>query len=584
MAGNMHFNGPMGPSGPPREPDPRPGLPPPPARTLLPVHLRGGPVTQVSDVSQHFRSEADMIADLTEFVVFRFEKMPEQRYDEETGRPRLPTWDKAIRTEVRMTQKEIARQIKHLNHTSQTAVDKKNLLSPVLQRQIDHAQAQLIDSDHDPINYQWVLAQVDHQLKEIDPRLVYRGRHGATLQKHRSASRRSTGSHPSRRRRRAYERISLTAYFKRLPREHAHVSMLWEAKRRMPLTHPHPMAPPAAMNPGGGGGLPPDGRGPPRGPFHPGGGGGRWPADVRVQGGPPADMRGQGGPPRVPMNAGKPVPGGGGPVRPGAKGEAKWATPRKKRRESDSDYSSESSSACSSDMTPATSRSSGSSKRRGGRGNSKNRRSSQMPEKSRPYHSRSGPDGRHKPRPLVVEGGSHAPRAPVAPMAGPRSATAAARDFERAREDAYLAGRRDEQDRVREREVGGPRVLPRIIQTARSPGPFYRTRAVGGDAGGPHRRRDMDLEERLARMSLADLSDGYGSEGLRREYEYRMQGGSILGSDPFARDTESDYSREASGFMRGRGFRRQYGVPYVTDVPDGESDFSPLARPVRLYH
>ncbi|KAI5919967.1 hypothetical protein F4810DRAFT_713996 [Camillea tinctor] len=235
--------------------------PPPGAggRPPLPVDMRGGPVpVQICDLSQDYLSEKQMAAQLTEYFTYRFEKLIESGEYDDNGHPKRPTWDKAIRSQVRhMSQEEMAQRIRYLDQHSQPLAAKKNSLSPVLQRQIDRAQRELMDNEPDQMNYQWVLAQVEHQLKEWPVYTEAKPPRCPPPRKHCSLKKRSKPSaHRGCKKKKFYERISLTTYFKRIPRSGAQIQVLWNSKfRRSPAPpnaqplHPHQNQPPNPQPP-----------------------------------------------------------------------------------------------------------------------------------------------------------------------------------------------------------------------------------------------------------------------------------------------------------------------------------------------
>lgn len=150
-------------------------------RAGLPVNVVRGRSVEISDVSGDLRTINDMREDLTEYTIFRFEKMSAQNQYDDEGRPQLPTWDRAIRTRVPgISPREIIREIQHLNRNTRNLSDKLKSLSPVLQRQVDKAQEDLALENPDPINYHWVLVQLDHQLREIGPYLIIARRRHST--------------------------------------------------------------------------------------------------------------------------------------------------------------------------------------------------------------------------------------------------------------------------------------------------------------------------------------------------------------------------------------------------------------------
>lgn len=239
------------PAGPPPQQQPpaqqqqqqQPRMPP---RNILPHDIRPGRAVEITDVSQDMLSEADMRGRLMEYAAYRFEKVPQQDLYDEYGDLQLPTWDRVIRNQVRdMSHSQMAREIRHLDRTTLPVVEKKRELNPAQQRQIDRAQELLMANEghSELMHYQWVLAQINHQLREITPPLVARGKVYPCTRTWKSNSGRKRGpcatvqsSHhhgPGRHhhKKRRYERISFTAYFRREPRPNADIAALWEAKR-----------------------------------------------------------------------------------------------------------------------------------------------------------------------------------------------------------------------------------------------------------------------------------------------------------------------------------------------------------------
>ncbi|EMR72588.1 hypothetical protein UCREL1_355 [Eutypa lata UCREL1] len=255
--------GPGGPPPPPGHSNPRAGPqqfpthqqqhmamprgPPMFPRDQLPPDLRLGRTVEVTDVSEEFLSDTDMRNKLAEFAVYRFEKMPQQSPYNEDGELQLPTWDKAVRTQVTgMSQRQIATEIRHLDQRSNSVLEKKSALSTTLQRQIDKARDNLVahEGPQDPIYYQWVLAQLDHQLREIPRSLANRGKiYSSHRSKSNSAKKRAVYASYGHKKKQ-YERISLTAYFRREPRPNVNIKALWDIKRLQTMNGNHQPWPP----------------------------------------------------------------------------------------------------------------------------------------------------------------------------------------------------------------------------------------------------------------------------------------------------------------------------------------------------
>ncbi|KAI0382617.1 hypothetical protein F5Y04DRAFT_40487 [Hypomontagnella monticulosa] len=600
MAGNngfVHLSGPGVPNGPPRPQGPAPhaagpggGRPPGPPPGPMPQHPAGPrsgfqtgktrfPSVEISDVSRDFLTIEDMREDLTEFAIYRFEKMPVQRKYDEEGKLQMATWDRALRTRVAgLSQKEITRQIQHLNRDTRALTDKLKSLSPVLQRQIDTAQEQLGDSldNTESMHYHWVLVQLDHQLKEIFPYIATVGgsyslprghHHGSTRRRSYSGTSRKQG------RSRSFERVSLIAYFKKTPRPNVDIPMLYEAKKRSlyqqngpkpQQQHPQQNVGPAQRGPGQGQSVGHQGADVPVGQNGAGRGGG---------GG------GGGGNGYIPAPAAPPPNGprsGGNPPNNGAfsnVGRNKGAAGKHNGRESDSDGYSSSDGSLGSQLTPDTSLSSGSRGRAGVRAPLRNIGG---------MHGQNGYDrvsAKHhgKPEPFFdlrndrrVPSMSRSRVPPVSPLTPPL-------DYNRARDDAYLAGiraGRNDERFAQQRALHEARLRPRprIISTGRSPTSPYRRRMTSSESGGYRPLGDLDDEiSRLNGLSLDD-DDGYDNilrrENARRrkEYEILQQRGSVLDDDPFVPDRPV-YSKR-------RGGREMF----VTDDSDSDYTVSPRNR------
>ncbi|KAI2636600.1 hypothetical protein GGS26DRAFT_502742 [Hypomontagnella submonticulosa] len=597
MAGNqgfVHLSGPGAPNGPSKPqgsaPHPagpgggRPAGPPPgnipqqsgPPRSGFQSRRTGYPSVEISDVSRDLLTIDDMREDLTEFAIYRFEKMPVQRKYDDEGTLKRATWDQALRTRVSgLSQREITRQIQHLNRDTRALTDKLKSLSPVLQRQIDAAQEHLVASldDREATYYQWVLVQLDHQLKEIFPYITTaggnhslpRGHHGSTRRRSYSGTSRNKG------RPRAFERVSLMAYFKKAPRPNVDIPMLYEAKKRSlnqqngpgPQQH-HPQQHLGQDPRGPGQGVGSQGAVGPNGGRGGGGGGGGG-------GGIPPPPR---APPNGPQGGGKPPNntafGNGGR---GKGGLGKHNNPN--NRESDTEEYSSSDASLDSQLTPGTSLSSGSRGQGGARVPLKNmggmRGQNGYGQASPKRHEKPEPifDFRDGPRMPSVPGQHLPPRPPLTPPL----------DYNRARDDAYLAGIRAGRDDERFaqqralREAWHSRPRPRVISAGRPPDSPYRGRMTSSEAGGY--RRLGDLDDEISRLDRLSLDDDEGYERVlrreearrRREYDDLEQRGSVLDDDPFISDRPAYLKRGG-----------RYREMFVTDESDSDYTISPRNR------
>jgi hypothetical protein len=181
---------------------------------MIPAHYRERRPVAISDIRNERMTEADARELLSTWVIQRFEKLDDDEIDDE-GFPLRPTWENVIRTEVRdLSKQEATRQVRTLDRMGQSVAEKKASLSTAQQRQLERAQEELQRFEPDQ-RYIYILAQLDHQLKKLDHRPVeYYGHKGKNREsKHVTVGRRRSSST-----KKLYERVSLTAYFKRLPR------------------------------------------------------------------------------------------------------------------------------------------------------------------------------------------------------------------------------------------------------------------------------------------------------------------------------------------------------------------------------
>ncbi|ORY63558.1 uncharacterized protein BCR38DRAFT_410463 [Pseudomassariella vexata] len=559
MAGYQGFvqlsgNGPQAP-GQARPPGP-PMNPPPPPRDFLPMELRNNrPWQEISDVSQHFVSDNDMREALTEYYTIRFDKIP-GKYSID-GQLVKPSWEKALKTEVRgQSSTDTARQIRQLDQTTGDVMNKKASLSPVLQQHIDTALNDLLTSDHDPANFQWILAQIDHQLKRLDR--VAKNRHC-------NPSARRSSHH----KKRQWERVAITAYFKRTPRPTVNIQTLYNATQRMAKVilqpnmmqgHPQTFQQRAQQHGQQHGGAE---KGPPpplpfgaRGQGGPPGGNWPLPKDGGPKKGlpppPPLGGRGQGGPPggHKPLPRGAGPQGYGGPLGGGrpagiALGPGKKPAPKViSDDESISDGSDRSSSTASSYSLPGTyttSRSSNSSGSKRGRKRNQSRHRSRSRSHVRKGRTREtsrhfGIDGprQHSRNEgnFIVDSGRRSPISLLSPRQMSRAPgspirfvhTTSASDIERIREAAFLAGRvhekanqivDDERER-RQRPTPSP-PPPRIVQMPSG------VRRVAIDTSHIHRPRYGGLSDDGLHFDALSLDESEYERELRRHDKARRR-------------------------------------------------------------
>lgn len=192
MPGPQGHHGPQGHQGPP-----------PPAMHQVPPQVRQRPLVEISDIRRERRTEADYRDDLTEYFVYRFEKvLTEDGYDSDGDKVKA-TWENCLRTRVTDISKKVAfREIQSLNKNTKSLADKKKGLVPAQQRQLEKALQELSMNDNDD-RFEYTLVQIDHQLKPFLEKKVKK-----------ESSGKKTKIKDSKKK---YQRVSITAYYKRAP-------------------------------------------------------------------------------------------------------------------------------------------------------------------------------------------------------------------------------------------------------------------------------------------------------------------------------------------------------------------------------
>jgi hypothetical protein len=185
-----------------------PTPPPHPTRHFIPSHFQH-PVV-VSDIRDEGVTEDDIREDLSDYVIFRFQKIqPYDEYDSD-GEEVKATWDNCTRTRIANVDKvDARREVRRLNKEDakkgKTLLEKQNELIPKQQDQIAKAERDLSLEEHDA-RFHTVLAQIDYTLKPVvyKREKVYTRRFNTKRKIHQK---------------KRYERTSITAYFKRCPKD-----------------------------------------------------------------------------------------------------------------------------------------------------------------------------------------------------------------------------------------------------------------------------------------------------------------------------------------------------------------------------
>jgi hypothetical protein len=187
--------------------------------------------SQVSDLRRISEEEAREV--LSEYIVYRFDKACEG-YDtiDRNGNPRAPSWDFAVRTEVKgVTKKEAVRKIRLLYGDEKNLEEKKRAFGPLICEQLDATLDHLTKHELDP-NYRYELVQVEQHLKELDRYTVDMMRAQRSDRERRVSFRRESSSSRAKRSKPKYERVSITAYFKRSPRSDVKATEMLDYIRR----------------------------------------------------------------------------------------------------------------------------------------------------------------------------------------------------------------------------------------------------------------------------------------------------------------------------------------------------------------
>lgn len=614
-------------------------LPPQPPRNLVPRPLLEGPAVQISDIRREpgRLTEQEARDELSDFVIFRFERADGANDYDSEGDPIRPTWANVVRTEVRgISKKEAARQVKALHDVHKPLGEKKASLTDAQQRQLEKVLEGLELNERDS-RYHYVLVQIDRKLR--DKKVRDRSRDKSTIRKHgdkkhgerhrrysENRGRRETvefvdflgrrRSMVRETRKKVQETVSITAYYKRCPKPEVDaIAMLLqrEAENSRQLEPPHPHQTFAAqqmqhnqmgMHPqgvpmGGGMGVPMGmGIGPQQG--------NKPPPGMKMGNMNPNNMK-NGNKPQVQVLPNKPT-GGNNAARKKSPGPSHPRSPTSSRESmySDSDSNSDSDSV----ITPNSSRSSHSYNKRRLSSPTKTRRGSRFieepahfgipPRAVTPHKQRRHEEHRITDEMFPVRRTLPA-IAPAVP-APPRLSV----DLEEIRNDAYLAGRVAERERVEAEQFRPP--LPRVVQHPRRSLPADAVLLEDVDHGVPllppsppvrprvlHHRSgvrlvrpgdvalDDDVVDTLERFRLEDegIRGRYRNEG---RYEDDYYDDMILRSErrrieeARLRDEEIAIDRERDRVERARAYlRRADSEGDVLFERDGVDPLNPFA-------
>lgn len=181
-----------------------------------------------------------MRAYCTDYAPIRFEKVQNHgsHYDrdDESG---PPSWERALRTRVQgMSKKEVEREVQRLDQLYDLQ-DMKATLSQALLRQLDVTNDALTQSDEDMANYIWTLVQLDQQVRELDPQTAMKHdrtklvpQRSSRTKVYKANDKHSSSEVHKKKKKQYWERLSLTAYFRRAPRPHVDIKALYQARKK----------------------------------------------------------------------------------------------------------------------------------------------------------------------------------------------------------------------------------------------------------------------------------------------------------------------------------------------------------------
>ncbi|WQF75595.1 hypothetical protein CDEST_00609 [Colletotrichum destructivum] len=194
------------------QPMPQP-MPVPPPNDAIPLELRQKRLVEPSDLRSERMTEANAREALSEYVVYRFEKVNDPDEIDDEGYPAVPTWENVTRTEVRdLSKPVITRTIRHLDDEGKSVMQKKMKLTATQQRQIEKAQNDLETHNHDK-RFCYTLQQIDTKMKKLSKDSIEYRQHIAGRE-----SKKVTVSKTKKSKKNLLETTSLTVYFKREPR------------------------------------------------------------------------------------------------------------------------------------------------------------------------------------------------------------------------------------------------------------------------------------------------------------------------------------------------------------------------------
>lgn len=190
-------------------------------------------IVEISDIRSERFAEDDAREQLSSYVVIRLEKMGNIYGVDDEGFPLKRNWERA--KHIRLTdlsQQEVKRQVRRIERDTKPLAEKRAACSPAVQRQLEIIQQDLSHTDPDK-RFCHQLVQFESKLRMLEDReLQYLensskgGRNDKKGKKHVAHSKKS-------RPKPKYERVAITAYFKRMPTpEQSGLRMLEEEEKK----------------------------------------------------------------------------------------------------------------------------------------------------------------------------------------------------------------------------------------------------------------------------------------------------------------------------------------------------------------
>ncbi|KAG5977529.1 hypothetical protein E4U55_006717 [Claviceps digitariae] len=218
---------------------------------------------EIIDLRHETMTEADARMLLSTYVIIRMQKSYNPNETDEIGNPMVPNWERITRAEqTEISQQEATRKVRDLDSRGPSVTNKKDDMPSPLQRQIEKAQERLQMSEEDN-RYEYVLAQLDCKMREIDETSPLFNMYGSKKDKDQDKDKdkdrdkskskykdRETNNKKTKKKgrdgdrdrekekkgkskeSRKFERVSVTAYFRRIPRREVNAMKMFLEQQR----------------------------------------------------------------------------------------------------------------------------------------------------------------------------------------------------------------------------------------------------------------------------------------------------------------------------------------------------------------